>query len=347
MRAISPNILKGKMAEGSSFGKQNSHGPVADVETTSEPSSKRCLSPSASDGIPPEKSPRLEIPSPGKEAPNEEEQHPDKNGTEKTLESRKEPETCLPVKAIARRKSWRRATLSRRSLSAICNPYKTLCSGISTSLSQEDRLGLLMESALNLSMDSLRNLLLDVPESSSESFEKQAKKLKKKSISLTQNISSQQLPPRTGDFKVRGVHLFRNTIDRIQAESHSWENLSEKHKILAEELEKKLAEKQKKVISLDHECVKLSSQYGLIRTKPDYSGLLAKRRSMLNAVATFVDTRCKFNRELQSVKEVSQLMVKEISGKLAAQAGFEDHSPKVILDLMMSRCTSNTTTKSH
>ncbi|XP_077476194.1 kinetochore-associated protein DSN1 homolog [Stigmatopora argus] len=341
MRAISPNILKVKMAEGSSSGKQDSHASVAVVET-SEPSSKRCPSPNAPDGIPPEKSPRLEIPSPGKETPNAEE-HPDKNGMERTLGSGKEPETCLPVNAIARRKSWRRATLSTRSLSAICNPYQTLCSGISTSLSQEDRLGLLMESALNLSMDSLRNLLLDVPESSLESFEKQAKKLKKKSISLTQSISSQQLTQRTGDLKVRGVRLFQNTIDRIQAESHSWESLSEKYKIRAEELEKKLAEKQKKVISLDHACVKESSQYGLIRTKPDYSGLLSKRRSMLNAVATFVDTRCKFNRELQSVKEMSQLMVKEISGRLAAQAGFEDHSPKVILDLMMSRCTSTTT----
>ncbi|XP_057716556.1 kinetochore-associated protein DSN1 homolog [Corythoichthys intestinalis] len=326
------------MAEDSSS--TNNRGSVAAMETTNEPSPKRCPSPSAPDGIPPQKSPRVEMPLPGKQT---EEAHPDKDVLEMALESATKPETCLPVNTAARRKSWRRATLSRRSLTALCNPEQTLSMGISTSIPQQERLGMLMESAMNLSLDKLQNSLLSVPNSSPELFRKKVEKLKKKSSSVTEAISNQQQSQRTEDSKVRAIRLFQNTINRIQAEINSWETLSQKHKSQAEELERKVAQNQKEVISLDDACTIKSKQYELIRSKPDYNGLLSKRRSILNTVTSVMGTQHKINRALQSVKETSQLMLKEISGRLAAHAGFQGHSPDLILDLMMTLCSSTST----
>ncbi|XP_037112762.1 kinetochore-associated protein DSN1 homolog [Syngnathus acus] len=323
-------------------------GSVAGVEAKNDVklSPKRCSSPSAPDGAPPQKSPRVETRLLDTQTTHGGE-HLDTDRLEKASGSKKEPESCPPANATARRKSWRRATLSRRSLSALANPYQNLCKSISTSLSQQERLSMLMESAMKLATDKLENSLQSVPNSSQESFQKQVKSLKKKCKAVAKSISNEQQTERVGEFGVRTALMMENTINRIQAESQSWDALAHKHQSKAEELESKLALGQKKAISSDHTCMVQSSQYQLIRSKPDYHDLLNRQQSTLRTMATLVmDAQCKLTRELQSVKELSQAVVKETSGRLAAQAGFQDQSPNVIQDIISAPFTS-TSTQSH
>ncbi|XP_061556709.1 kinetochore-associated protein DSN1 homolog isoform X1 [Phycodurus eques] len=317
----------------------------AAVETTNEVklSPKRCSSSSAPDGVPPQKSPRIEMLLTSTRTLDAGEEHPDMDRLEMASGSTAEPETCSPVNRTARRKSWRRATMTRRSLSALPNPHQTLCKSISTSLSQRERLSILMEAAIKLATDRLQNSLQSLPNSSSASFQKQVEKMKKKCSSVGKCISSEQQSQRTAEPAVQKAMVIQNTINRIQAESQSWEALSHKHRSKAEELERKLADGQKKAISFDHTCMAQSSQYQLIRSKPDYHALLRRQQSMLQTMTLVTDIQYKLASELQSIKEVSQSMVKEISGRLAAQAGFQDHSPNVIKDLIVALIASAST----
>ncbi|XP_061605184.1 kinetochore-associated protein DSN1 homolog isoform X3 [Phyllopteryx taeniolatus] len=268
----------------------------AAVETTNEVklSPKRCSSSSAPDGVPPQKSPRIEMLLTSTRTLDAGEEHPDMDRLEMASGSTAEPETCSPVNRTARRKSWRRATMTRRSLSALPNPH-------------------------------------------------QIEKMKKKCSSVGKCISSEQQSQRTAEPAVQKAMVIQNTINRIQAESQSWEALSHKHRSKAEDLERKLADGQKKAISFDHTCMAQSSQYQLIRSKPDYHALLRRQQSMLHTMTLVTDIQYKLARELQSIKEVSQSMVKEISGRLAAQAGFQDHSPNIIKDLIVALTTSAST----
>ncbi|XP_077413956.1 kinetochore-associated protein DSN1 homolog isoform X2 [Vanacampus margaritifer] len=249
------------------------------------------------------------------------------------------PESCPPKTSTARRKSWRRATLTRRSLSVPAKPYQTLYESINTSLSQQERLSMLMEAAMKLATDKLQNSLQSVPNSSLESFQKKVEKLKKKSKSVSK--SSEQQTQKTGELGARTATVIKNTIKRIQAESQSWDALSHKHRTKAEELERKLAQGQNEAFSLDHTCMAQSVQYQLIQSKPDYRGHLCRLESEMRIMAPVVmDTQCKLTRVLQSVKKLSQLVVKETSGRLAAQAGFQDNSADIIHDLLCVPFTS-------
>ncbi|XP_051904388.1 kinetochore-associated protein DSN1 homolog [Hippocampus zosterae] len=334
------------MAEESSSADQHCCEPVAAAEGTSEvkQSPKRCSSPVAPEGIPSQKSPRVEILLPGTQKLSAGEEHPDTDMAEIASGSTEEPKSSPPARSTARRKSWRRATLTRRSLSALSNPYQTLCKPISMSLSQQERLSILMKAAMKLATDRLHNSLQSVPNSSPESFQKQVEKLKKKCKSVTKSMSSEEQNQRIGEHGARTAMVIENTINRIEAESQSWEALALKHQSKAEELERKLAQGQKEAIALDHTCVAQSSQYQLIRSKPDYRDLLHRLQSTLQTTATLVtDAQCQLAQELQSVKELSQLVVKETSGRLAAQAGFQHLSPNVIQDLISAPFTSRST----
>ncbi|XP_054615755.1 kinetochore-associated protein DSN1 homolog isoform X2 [Dunckerocampus dactyliophorus] len=334
-------------------------GTVATEETTDEGT------------VPPQKSPRIEMQSLNTMTPDAGEEHQDTDLLEMASGSAEKPVTCPPASPTARRKSWRRATMTRRSLPTLPNPYQTLCKSISTSLSQRERLSLLMEAAMKLAIDRLQNSLKSVTNSSPpESFQKQVENLQTEWHTLTQSIGSeQQLPDsaaRCGDLAMRtATEKFLNNTNRLQAEIESWEALLQKHQSRAEELKRleyvqychqtvllsfvssichrKVAQGHKKAVSLDHTRLALSSQYQLIRNKPDYHGFLCRQQPIMHTMAAIMDTQCKIVRELQSIKEQSQLMVKETSGRLAAQAGFRDHSANTIKELVMATLPSTAT----
>ncbi|XP_061702147.1 kinetochore-associated protein DSN1 homolog [Syngnathoides biaculeatus] len=331
------------MAEAPSSTDRDGSWSGAAVEATTEVtlSPKRCQSPSAPDGVPKQKSPRIETLLPSTLDAGE--GQPDVDRLQMASGSTEEPEGCSSGNRTTRRKSWRRATMTRRSLSALPNPHQNLCKNISTSLSQRERLSMLMEAAMKLATERLQNSLQSLPNSSPASFQKQVGKMKEKCSAMAKCISSEQQSQRTGELAVQKATVFQNTINRIQAESQSWEALAHKHQSKAEELERQLAQGQKKVISVDHTCIAQSSQYQLIRSKPDYRALLSRQPSMLHKITLAMDVQYKIVRELEYIQELLQSMVKEISGRLAHQAGFHDHSLHLIKDLIGALTTSAST----
>lgn len=139
------------------------------------------------------------------------------------------------------------------------------------------------------------------------------------------------------------MEKFRKAIHRLQAESESWETLLNKHQRKAELLEREVVQGQEKGLLLDLTSMTRSSQYRFIQSKPDYHGLLSRQRHMFHTMTMIMDIQCKKFRELQSIKEQSQLFVKEASGRLAAEAGFQDLSPNMVKNLMTAPLSSTTT----
>lgn len=89
--------------------------------------SKRCSSTSPTTA-PPHKSPRTDFPSATTQTPDAGEGHPETDKQEMQTENTEGP-LSPAVSPSARRKSWRRATLTRRSLPALPNPYEGETSG--------------------------------------------------------------------------------------------------------------------------------------------------------------------------------------------------------------------------
>ncbi|XP_040919585.1 kinetochore-associated protein DSN1 homolog isoform X2 [Toxotes jaculatrix] len=273
----------------------------------------------------------------------------DEQGTE--IENTEGP-SGSSVSPTARRKSWRRATITRRSLPALPNPYQVLCRSISTSLSQQERLEKLMEASMRLAIERTQNSLQSVPNTSLECFQKQVEHIQKEWGYLAKSIHGElqghQLPARAAsscDPAVqRAMKKVQKAINRLQAESESWEALLNKHRGKAEELKRKVEQGQERGLSLDSTCVAQSSQYLFIQNKPDYHSLLCRQEPMLHTIAMIMDTQCKMVRELLSVKEQSQLLVKETSGRLAAEAGFQDLSHDPVKNLMAAPLSSAATT---
>ncbi|KAM9844101.1 kinetochore-associated protein DSN1 homolog [Aulostomus maculatus] len=305
---------------------------------------KRCSSTSPSTA-PPRKSPRTDSLSPTTLTSDPGEGLLETDKQEIPSVNTEEPS----VSPSARRKSWRRATITRRSLPALPNPYQTLSRNISTSLPQQERLEKLMEASVKLAIERLQTSLKSLPNSSPESFQKQVENMQKELSSLTKSTESQsqQLPvsaTRSSDPSLqRAMENIQTAINRLQAESESWEALLNKHRSRAEELDRKLAQGPKSVVSSDCTTMAQSSQYQVIQSKPDYRSLLSRQQPVLHTMAMIMDTQCKMVQELLSIKEQARLMVKEASGRLAAEAGFQDLSPNVIKSLMMAPLSSATT----
>ncbi|XP_040014753.1 kinetochore-associated protein DSN1 homolog [Xiphias gladius] len=310
--------------------------------------SKRCSSKSSS-RAPPQKSPRTDPLSPTVPTPDAGEGYSETDKQEMQTENTEGP-SSPSVSPTARRKSWRRATITRRSLPALPNSYQVLCRSISTSLSQQERLEKLMEASMRLAIERTQNSLQLVPNTSLECFQKQVEHMQKEWGYLAQSIRSEtqrcQLPASASssyDPAVRrAMGKVQKAINRLQAESESWEALLNKHRSKAEELERKLEQGPGRGISLDSTWEAQSSQYLFIQSKPDYHGLLCRQQPMLHTIAMIMDTQCKMVRELLSIKEQSQLLVKETSGRLAAEAGFQDLSPDPIRNLMAAPLSSAT-----
>ncbi|GAA6218152.1 kinetochore-associated protein DSN1 homolog [Lates japonicus] len=309
--------------------------------------SKRCSSKSP-DTAPPHKSPRTDPLSPTMQTPGGRQSETEKQ--EVRVENTDGP-SSPSVSSTARRKSWRRATITRRSLPALPSPYQALCRSISTSLSQQERLEKLMEASMRLAIERTQNSLQSVPNTSLECFQKQVEHMQKEWGYLAKSIHSEpkgqpllaSAASSCDPAVQRAMKKVQKAISRLQTESESWEALLNKHRSKAEELERKVEQGQERGVSLDSTCVAQSSQYLFIQSKPNYHGLLCRQQPMLHTMAMIMDTQCKMVRELLSIKEQSQLLVKETSGRLAAEAGFQDLSPDPIRNLMAAFLSSPTT----
>ncbi|XP_049417815.1 kinetochore-associated protein DSN1 homolog [Epinephelus fuscoguttatus] len=303
---------------------------------------KRCQSTSPSTA-PPNKSPRTSV-SPSRQKTDAGDQ------LAMQTENTEEP-SCPTFSPSARRKSWRRATITRRSLPALPNPYQVLSRSISASLPQQERLEKLMEASMRLVIERTQDSIQSVPNTSLESFQKQVEHMQKEWGCLAKSIRNEhqghQFPAgaaSSSDPAVqRAMEKVQKALNRLQAESESWEALLNKHRSKAKELERKVEQGQEGGVSLDTTSVAQSSQYHFLQSKPDYHGLLCRQQPMLHTMATIMDTQTKMVRKLLSIKEQSQLLVKETSGRLAAEAGFQDLSPDPIKNLLAAPLSSATT----
>uniref|UniRef100_A0A673YA46 DSN1 component of MIS12 kinetochore complex n=1 Tax=Salmo trutta TaxID=8032 RepID=A0A673YA46_SALTR len=251
-----------------------------------------------------------------------------------------------------RRKSWRRSTKGRRSLPALPNTSQTLCRSISQSLPEEERLEKLMEASMRLAVEKLQDSLSTTPNGSLESLQTQVEALQKGWYCLAKDLRSepqcQQLPTSTAsDTAMQNtLEQTRKDIHRLQAESASWESLLVKHRSKAEELARRVEQCQEKGVTLDPSCLAQSSQSQLIQNKPDYHSLLRRQQPVLSTMDMVMDTQCKMVRELLSILEQSQLLVKETSSRLAADVGFQELSSDPVRDLLAGPVSSVSTNAS-
>ncbi|XP_037647040.1 kinetochore-associated protein DSN1 homolog [Sebastes umbrosus] len=338
------------MAEKHSEAERESCGSVAvddnvtqnEVDSVKQTSLKSCSSTSPSTA-PPNKSPTTQRTDAG-------EGQSETDKLEMQTDNKEGPSSPTG-NPTARRKSWRRATITRRSLPALPNPYQVLCRSIPASLSQQERLEKLMEASMRLAIERTQNSLQTVPNASPESFQKQVEHMQKEWGCLAKSIRSErggdQPPARAASSSdpvvQKAMEKVQKAINRLQAESESWEALLNKHRSKAEELKRKVEQGQEQGVSLDSTSVAQSSQYHFIQSKPDYHGLLSRQQPMLHTMTMIMDTQSKMVRELLSIKEQSQLLVKETSGRLAAEAGFQDLSPDFIRNFMAAPLSSATT----
>ncbi|XP_051797573.1 kinetochore-associated protein DSN1 homolog isoform X2 [Acanthochromis polyacanthus] len=307
------------------------------------PKRRSSTSPSAA---PPHKSPRSDSKSPTPQTSDGGEGQSERD--RKEMQSEDTEDSAGPsVSPTPRRKSWRRSTINRRSLPALPNPYQALCRNISTSLSQQERLEKLMEASMKLAIERTQNLLQSMPNTSLESFQKQVEHIQKEWGCLAKRIDNEphQLPPSEASKPAMqgAMEKVQRAISRLQAESESWEALLNKHRSKAEELERKVEQGQKTGVSLGSTSVAQSSQHLFIQSKPDYHVVLSRQQPKLQTMGKIMDTQCKMVRELLSIKEHSQLLVKETSGRLAAEEGFQDLSSDLLRNLIAAPLSSATT----
>lgn len=202
---------------------------------------------------------------------------------------------------------------------------------------------------MKLAIERTQSSLQSVPHTSMESFHKQVEHMQKDWGCLAKSICDEpgahQLPSIAASDPVvqKAMEKVQKGINRLQAESDSWEELLNKHRSKAEELERKVEQGQKGGVSLDSTAVARSSQHRFIQSKPDYHGLLCRQQPMLHTMAAIMDIQGKMVRELLSIKEQSQLLVKETSGRLAAEARFPDLSADVIRNFIAAPLSSATT----
>ncbi|TRZ00730.1 hypothetical protein DNTS_022914 [Danionella cerebrum] len=209
----------------------------------------------------------------------------------------------------SRRKSLRRSSRGRRSLPAFSGSVQPLCETICLSLTDNERLEMLMKAAMQRTVQRVRNSLYTIPGIDTETLQ-------------TQDIrETQSLPvPAESDPAVNETTTrTQDDINRLQAESLSWETLLNKHRSKADYLDKCVEGAEERGVPLDPLCFSKSSHDELIRNKPDYKAM---------------DSQCCLMRELLSFHEKSQLLLKETSARLASRAGFEKLSSSPVRELL-------------
>ncbi|XP_024127082.1 kinetochore-associated protein DSN1 homolog [Oryzias melastigma] len=334
MGARVEKLFEVKMAEKQAYATQDGSPSFEVNESPKEvnsQSSKRCSTESYCTA-PQVKSPRVDAPSLTKHTTDAGEDQPEKNKSDIPTENAGEP--SVPTQ----RKSWRRATITRRSLPAPPNPLQALSRNISTSLPEEERLEKLLEAAMKWALDRTQSSLKTVPKSSPETFQKQVEHIHKEWSGLTKSVydESHRVPSSSTsetDMK-RVMENVQKATNRLNEENQSWEALLSKHRNKAEELNRMVEKGQETGIPLDSAAMAQSSVYHVIQNKPNYHDLLCRQRPMLHAMEMIMDTQCKMVRELLSIKEMSTLLLKEASGRLAEEAGFQTLPTDILKNLM-------------
>ncbi|XP_054891862.1 kinetochore-associated protein DSN1 homolog [Poeciliopsis prolifica] len=269
-------------------------------------------------------------------------------GAEQSEMTKQEMET-LTINPCEQNKSWRRNTITRRSLPALPNPYESLCRSISPSLPQQERLEKLLEASMEMALERTQNSLESFPKASLDSFKKQVENIKMEWSCLTKNTSnepdklSSSQPNCSQPAVQRAMENVQKAISRLKAESESWEALLNKHKKKAEELEKKVKMGQETGIPLNSTLIVQSSQNSVIQSKPNYHNVLCRQRPMMHTMAMIMETQCKMIQQLHTIKEQSQLLVKKTSVQLAEEAGFQELSSNLLKNLMSAPLQKATT----
>ncbi|KAI2666033.1 kinetochore-associated DSN1-like protein [Labeo rohita] len=228
----------------------------------------------------------------------------------------------------SRRKSWRRSSRGRRSLPAFSSSSQPLCETISLSLPDNERLEMLIKAAMQRTVKRAKNSLYTVPGVDTDTLQTQVESLHEEWDSLAKDIrreTQNSLPTVESDPVVNMTTArIQEDINRLQAESMSWESLLNKHRSKAEELDKCVELGEEKGVPLDPSCFAKSSQSQLILNKPDYKTVLMGQQKLLRNMELVMDSQCCIMRELLSFHEKSQLLLKETSARLASRAGFQN-----------------------
>ncbi|XP_045076965.1 uncharacterized protein LOC121569748 [Coregonus clupeaformis] len=205
---------------------------------------------------------------------------------------------------------------------------------------------------LKLAVEKLQDSLSTTPNASLESLQTQVEAVQKGWCCLAKDLRSEppcQQPPTStaSDTAMQNtMEQKRKAIHRLQAESASWESLLDKHRSKAEELARRVEQGQEKGVTLDPSCLAQSSQSQLLQNKPDYHSLLCRQQPILSTMDMVIDTQSKMIRELLSIQEQSQALVKETSSRLVADAGFQDLLSDPVRDLLAGPVSSVSTNAS-
>ncbi|KAM9493779.1 kinetochore-associated protein DSN1 homolog isoform 2-T3 [Clarias gariepinus] len=247
----------------------------------------------------------------------------------------------------SRRKSWRRSTRGRTSLPALPNTSQSLCKSISLDLSDEERLEKLMEAAMQVTVKRLQSTLRTIPGADLEAFQAQVDSLQTEWTSSAKTISEESqlsFSSTSSDPAIqKAIGRAKEDLNRLQAESLSWESLLNKHRSKAEELAKRVEEGQERGVKLDPSCLAQSSQSQVILNKPDYNAALQRQQGVLDTMGLVLESQYRMMSVLLSYQNDSKLVMKETSARLAQSAGFQDlpSSPvKTLLNLPQSATTS-------
>ncbi|XP_016321119.1 kinetochore-associated protein DSN1 homolog isoform X2 [Sinocyclocheilus anshuiensis] len=220
----------------------------------------------------------------------------------------------------SRRKSWRRSSRGRRSLPAFSCSSQPLCETVSLSLPDNERLEMLIKAAMQRTVKRAKNSLYTVPGVDTETLQTQVESLHEEWDGLAKDIrreTQNSLPTVESDPVVNMTTArVQEDINRLQAESMSWESLLNKHRSKAAEIDKCVERGEEKGVPLDPSCFAKSSQSRLILNKPDYKAVLMGQQKLLRNMELVMDSQCCIMRELLSFREKSQLLLKETSARL-------------------------------
>ncbi|XP_059414709.1 kinetochore-associated protein DSN1 homolog isoform X2 [Carassius carassius] len=244
----------------------------------------------------------------------------------------------------SRRKSWRRSSRGRRSLPALSSSSQPLCETISLSLPDNERLEMLIKAAMQRTVKRAKNSLNTVPGVDAETLQAQVESLYEEWDSLAKDIRGEtqnSLPAVESDPVVNETTArIQEDINRLQAESMSWESLLNKHRSKADDLDKCVEWGEEKGVPLDPSCFVKSSQSQLILNKPDYKAVLMGQQKLLRKMELVMDSQCCIMRELLSFHEKSQLLLKETSTRLASRAGFQNFPSSPVRQLLKGPTSS-------
>lgn len=201
---------------------------------------------------------------------------------------------------------------------------------------------------MEMALERTHNSLQLVPKASPESFKKQIENIKMEWNCIIKNINNEpdklaSSQPSSQSAVQKAMENVQKAINRLKVESEAWEALLNKHRDKAEELEKKVKLGQEMGIPINSLSLVESSQYSVIQSKPNYHDVLCRQQPMMHTMAMIMDTQCKMIRQLHTIKEQSQLLIKKTSGQLAEEAGFQDLSSNLLMNLMSASLQKATT----